>query len=75
VNQGNIGQDSSEDGHAVVVIVSLEVHMKQLITPRSNAPAISPCEYFQRNVAIPFLDHISMFIDQQFSDLSTIKCC
>ena len=34
---------------------------------RSNAPAISPCEYFQRNVAIPLLDHIIMFIDQQFS--------
>jgi len=24
VNQGNIGQDSSEDGHAVVVIVDYE---------------------------------------------------
>ena len=37
---------------------------------RSNAPAISPCEYFQRNVAIPLLDHIIMFIDQQFSGSS-----
>jgi len=37
----------------------------------SNAPAISPCEYFQRNVVIPFLDHKIMFIDQQFSDSST----
>ena len=33
----------------------------------SNAEASSPCEYFRKNVAIPFLDHIIMCIDQQFS--------
>jgi len=37
---------------------------------RCNAPAISPCEYFHRNIAIPLLDHIIMFIDQQFSNAS-----
>lgn len=34
---------------------------------RSNVEASSPCEYFQRNVAISVLDHIIMSIDQQFS--------
>ena len=34
----------------------------------SNAAAVNPCEYFQRNVAIPLLDHIVLFLDQQFCD-------
>ena len=34
---------------------------------RSNAEARSPREYFQRNVAIPLLDHIIMCIEEQFS--------
>ena len=37
---------------------------------RSNAAADNPCEYFQRNVAIPLLDHIISFLDQQFCDSS-----
>lgn len=37
---------------------------------RSNAAADTPCEYFQRNVAIPLLDHIISFLDQQFCDSS-----
>ena len=39
---------------------------------RSNVEASSPCEYFQRNVAIPFLDHIIMCINQQFSSSAFI---
>ena len=38
----------------------------------SNAHATTPCEYFLRNTAIPFLDHIIDFIDQQFSRSSMI---
>ena len=34
---------------------------------RSNSEATNPLEYFKRNVAIPFLDHVITFIDQQFS--------
>jgi len=37
---------------------------------RSNAAADNPCEYYQRNVAIPLLDHIISFLDQQFCDSS-----
>ena len=37
---------------------------------RSNAAADNPCEYFQRNVAIPLLDHIISLLDQQFCDAS-----
>jgi len=37
---------------------------------RSNAAADNPCEYYQKNVAIPLLDHIISFLDQQFCDLS-----
>ena len=33
---------------------------------RSNTKASSPCEYFRRNIGIPFLDHIIMCLDQQF---------
>ena len=39
---------------------------------RSNIEASSACEYFQRNVAIPILDHIIMGIDQQFSPSANI---
>ena len=38
---------------------------------RSNTEASNPLEYYKRNVAIPFLDHIIAFIDQQFSQSST----
>ena len=34
---------------------------------RSNAEASFPCEYCRRNVVIPFLDHINMCINQEFS--------
>ena len=34
---------------------------------RSNIPAASVQEYFQRNVAISFLDHIIISINRQFS--------
>ena len=34
---------------------------------RSNIPADSVHEYFQKNVAIPFLDHIIISINRQFS--------
>ena len=37
---------------------------------RSNTEAANPLEYYKRNVAIPFLDHIIAFIDQQFSQSS-----
>ena len=34
--------------------------------------ANSPQEYYQRNVAIPLLDHIIMCLDQQFSPSAII---
>ena len=37
---------------------------------RSNAAADNPCDYFQRNVAIPLLDYIISFLEQQFCDSS-----
>jgi len=37
---------------------------------RSNATADNPSDYFQRNVAIPLLDHIISFLEQQFCDSS-----
>lgn len=40
---------------------------------KSNVEASSCCEYFQRNVAIPILDHIIMSIDQQFSPSAIIS--
>ena len=39
---------------------------------RSNAEAQIPREYFQRNVAIPFLDHIIMCIEKQFSSSAKV---
>ena len=39
---------------------------------RSNAEAQTPREYFQRNVAIPLLDHIIMCIEEQFSPSAKI---
>ena len=39
---------------------------------RSNVEASSPSEYFKRNVAIPFLDHILTCINQQFSSSAVI---
>ena len=36
----------------------------------SNTEAANPVDYYKRNVAIPFLDHIIAFIDQQFSQSS-----
>ena len=38
---------------------------------RSNTEASNPLEYYKRNVAIPFLDHIIAFIDLLFSQSST----
>ena len=59
--------------HAVRIAdkVGTTVVMPQIASRQqhcSNAPAISPCEYFQRSVAIPLLDHIITFVDQQFPD-------
>ena len=39
---------------------------------RSNAEALSPQEYLKKNVVIPFLDHIIMCLDQQFSPAAII---
>ena len=36
----------------------------------SNTEASNPLEYYKRNVAIPFLDHINEFIEQRFSQTS-----
>ena len=36
----------------------------------SNATADNLCDYFQKNVAIPLLDHIISFLEQQFCDSS-----
>lgn len=33
---------------------------------RNNTKATTPCEYFLKNTAIPFLDYIISFIDEQF---------
>lgn len=37
---------------------------------RSNAPAETVVEYYKRNCAIPFLDHILSSLDKQFSTLA-----
>ena len=37
---------------------------------RSNIVSLSPLDYYQKNVAIPFLDHICTYLDEQFSTLS-----
>ena len=37
---------------------------------RANAPAVDPKEYYQVNVAVPFLDHIISELDGQFSGLT-----
>lgn len=39
---------------------------------RSNTEASSPQEYYQRNIVIPFLDHIIMCLNQQFSPSAVI---
>ena len=39
---------------------------------RSNAEAVSAEEYFRRNIAIPFLEHVIVSIEQQFSQASMI---
>ena len=39
---------------------------------RSNTEAQNPKIYFQRNVAIPLLDHIIMCINEQFSPSATV---
>lgn len=38
----------------------------------SNAEALSPQEYFKRNVAIPFLDRIIMCLHHQFSPAAIV---
>ena len=40
---------------------------------RNNAPGINPEEYYRRNLAIPFLNHISSELESQFSDLSILS--
>ncbi|XP_074659588.1 52 kDa repressor of the inhibitor of the protein kinase-like [Tubulanus polymorphus] len=54
---------------------------------RANAPAGTPEEYYRRNLAIPFVDHICCELDSQFSRnteiaisalqivLEALKCC
>ncbi|KAJ8024668.1 52 kDa repressor of the inhibitor of the protein kinase [Holothuria leucospilota] len=37
---------------------------------RSNAPASTPYEYYKRNLAIPFLDHINENLHTQFTGLA-----
>jgi len=39
---------------------------------RDNAPAETPLVYYKRNVAVPFLDHIIVDLNEQFSALSNI---
>ena len=39
---------------------------------RSNAEATLPLEHYKINVAIPLLDHITMCIEQQFSQSTMI---
>ncbi|XP_078371311.1 52 kDa repressor of the inhibitor of the protein kinase-like [Oculina patagonica] len=42
---------------------------------RSNTEAQNPKIYFQRNVAIPLLDHIIMCTNEQFSPSATVVLC
>lgn len=37
------------------------------MTSRSNAPSVSVKEYFYRNVYLPFLDHLLMELESQFT--------
>lgn len=39
---------------------------------RCNAPADNPEQYYQRNVAVPLINHIKAELDEQFSDLSVL---
>ena len=39
------------------------------MTQRSNAPATTPEEYYRRNMAIPFLNHINTEMEAQFSGI------
>lgn len=39
---------------------------------RSNNVALTPLDYYQKNVAIPFLNHIRTYLNEQFSALSVI---
>ena len=39
--------------------------------PRTNAPAVTPHDYYKRNLFIPFLDHLLVKLDEMFSGLFT----
>ena len=47
-------------------IASRQVH-------RSNAPADSPESYYRRNIMIPFLDHITMELEERFGPIHQTK--
>lgn len=58
--------------HAVRVASALNVQpsMPRAVgrqTNRDNAPATNPEEYYQRNVAMPLINHINVQLDGQFS--------
>ena len=62
-------------GETMAKKVGSQISMPRIVsrqTHRSNAEATCPLEYFKRNVAIPFLDHIIMCIEQQFSESAMI---
>lgn len=61
--------------HAIRIAekIGTTVEMLRIVSRQrhcNNSEAANPLEYYKRNVAIPFLDHIIAFLDQQFSQSS-----
>ena len=44
-------------------------------TKRNNAPAATPVEYYRRNLAILFFNHINSELEDQFSNLFILGAC
>lgn len=58
--------------HAVRVVLNVNVNptMPRVASHqihRCNAPADNPEQYYQRNVAVPLINHIKAELDEQFS--------
>ena len=69
-NFSEIYEDAVKKGEEVGIAPTLpRVASRQ--KNKSNNPAQTPEEYFKRNVAIPFLDHIVTNLDVKFD--GTIK--
>jgi hypothetical protein len=62
-----------DQSHRMAEKVGITPTMPRIATRqqhRSNIASLSPLDYYQKNVAIPFLDHICTYLNEQFSILS-----